>query len=666
MDKEGVNLDRVTYSRNRAWGKNDRHDSPETACADGLRRDASQCILGRLVRPTYPMSSPENFDQTIKVNAPGSGTMVFNRYKLERIIGRGGMGVVWLAMDTKLEREVALKFLPNLVGLDQAAVKELKTETRRGLDLSHPHIIRIYDFVDDDDSAAISMEFVEGQTLSDLRMTRDPVVFSAEELADILPGVCDALDYAHFQRKIVHRDLKPANIMVTKKDRVAKIADFGISRSISDTMSRLSMSQMGISGTLPYMSPQQAMGDRPSPADDIYSLGATIYELLSGKPPFFRGDIATQITSKIPARMEERREELEIKASDRIPKEWEEVIAACLHKDPSLRPPSAGKLLELLGLKGGTSAATQAYSPAATISGKAKTPARSRTPMYAAAAAVLVLGAGAAVYFKSDAKPAAANEASNPVPQREVAQKKSAITESPAPVPAKAEASAPVIAATANPAAAAPPPSSSPTPAMAAAPAVPVPATNTAAMPSAPPTVEAPPDASVVPSSPPAAMPAATNAAVPTTAATPPDPAMIQPPVTEPPNGSWPFEMLFPTPPQAAYSESGRRKLLYQVQGLLKEKQLYSSTQDGKEGKGTHNAIVLFQAKSGLVPNGLLDGPTLKAMALMEEPDDLEWRPSPPVVGSGGSSRKRATVKEDPNFLQRAGKSIGRFFNRDD
>lgn len=142
---------------------------------------------------------------------------------------------------------------------------------------------------------------------------------------------------------------------------------------------------------------------------------------------------------------------------------------------------------------------------------------------------------------------------------------------------------------------------------------------------------------------------------------------MIQPAVTEPPNGSWPFEMLFPTPPQASYSESGRRKLLYLVQGLLKDKQLYSSTLDGKEGKGTHNAIILFQAKNGLVPNGLLDGPTLKAMALLEEPDDLEWRPLPPVGNTGGSyTRRKSAVKEDPNFFQRAGKSIGRFFNRDD
>jgi serine/threonine protein kinase len=615
------------------------------------------------------MSTPDDFDQTIKVKAPGSGTMVFNRYRLDRILGRGGMGVVWLAMDTKLEREVALKFLPSLVGIDSAAVKELKTETRRGLELSHPHIIRIYDFVDDEEAAAISMEFVEGQTLSDLRLTRDPVVFTTEELAEILPGVCDALDYAHFQRKIVHRDLKPANIMVTK-DKVAKIADFGISRSISDTMSRLSMSQMGISGTLPYMSPQQAMGDRPSPADDVYSLGATIYELLSGKPPFFRGDIATQITSKIPARMEDRREELEIKASDRIPKEWEEVIAACLQKDPSLRPPSAGKLLELLGLKSGTTSGAKTFSPGSVGSSGSKKPAQSsRMPVYAAAAAVAILGGGATVYFQNNSKATPAAEAAPKgvaeapaapsTPAKPATEPAPTTTPAPTAAPVVAEVPAPAPATMPTPAAAEPAPApAAAVPAVAAAPAAMPPATEPAPAPAvgapavaAVPALAGGPQMALVENS-----PAAVIAGV-------PNPSMIQPPVSEPPNGSWPIEMLFPTPPQASYSESGRRKLLFKVQGLLKEKSLYSSTQDGKEGKGTHNAIVLFQAKNGLVPNGLLDGPTLKAMALLEEADDAEWKS--PAVASSGSSRKKSSSKEEPNIIQRTGKAIGKLFGRD-
>ena len=147
-----------------------------------------------------------------------------------------------------------------------------------------------------------------------------------------------------------------------------------------------------------------------------------------------------------------------------------------------------------------------------------------------------------------------------------------------------------------------------------------------------------------------------------------PPAVMIQPPVSEPREGYWSIERIFPTPPQATYSEAGRRNLLFQVQRILKEKSLYTSTQDGKEGKGTHNAIILYQAKNGLVPNGLLDGPTLASLALFDKPDDQEWRPAPPSSSaeSGSGFRRRSVPKEDPNFLQRAGKSIGRFFNQDD
>jgi hypothetical protein len=603
---------------------------------------------------SHAPGAADDFDQTIRVRTPAAGSVYFNRYRLTRILGRGGMGVVWLADDLKLERPVALKFLPSLIGLDPTAIKELKTETRRGLELSHPNIVRIYDFVDDDDEAAISMEFVDGKTLSELRATTDHGVFTTEQVAKWLPGICEALDYAHFQRKVVHRDLKPSNIMAIGLDDTAKIADFGIARSISDTMQRLSISQLGVSGTLPYMSPQQAMGERPTPTDDVYSLGATIYELLSGKPPFYRGDIPSQLTSKIPASMIDRREELEIKASDHIPKEWEAVIAACLNKDPNLRPSSAGKLLELLGLRSTTNAITQPFiQPPAHH--------KSRNPVYAAAA-IAVLAAGAAFYFKSTTPeaapavvapattaPAVAAAPTAPVP--EVAPAASAVPSPSVP--------APVIAAVLP---AALPASAIATPDMPAAAPVAPPSANPASAPAPPlpaPPLPAPPTAPGQPVAP--DMPAA---AAPAIAATLPPAPLIQPPVSEPPEGFWSIERIFPTPPQTTFSEAGRRHLLYEVQRVLKEKSLYSSTQDGKEGKGTHNAIILYQAKNGLLPNGLLDGPTLASLALMDKPDEPTWK-SPSSSVAGSSSRRRSTPKEEPNLFQRAGKSIGRFFNRD-
>lgn len=675
---------------------------------------------------TQATGAADDFDQTIKVRTPSSGAVYFNRYRLKRVLGRGGMGVVWLADDLKLERPVALKFLPSLIGLDPAAVKELKTETRRGLELSHPNIVRIYDFVDDEDEAAISMEFVDGKTLSELRATTEHGVFTADQVARWLPGVCEALDYAHFQRKVVHRDLKPSNIMAINHDDTAKIADFGIARSISDTMQRLSFSQLGVSGTLPYMSPQQAMGERPAPTDDVYSLGATIYELLAGKPPFYRGDIPSQLTSKIPSSMLERREELEIKASDTIPKEWEDVIAACLQKDPTMRPPSAGKLLELLGLKSITNVNTQTFvSPTIKAGGKTQpqeTGGQKSHVMVYAAAAVAVVAAGAAIYF-SVSKPvppallpsavtsagaasaAPAKPVAAPTEPAEVKRAPAAPAPTPAPVTAPATAAAqttvvPNTAPTAAPAAvaaapvasmpaatvplaSAPPANTVPAPTVAAvisspgaypagAVTAPMPAGAPGLLPAAP-GVPGQAVAQVMPGSAPVAMvPGAVPAvpgAVPLSGAVQyPPAAMVQPRVSEPPQGFWSIDHIFPTPPQATYSESGRRHVLFEVQRLLKEKSLYNSTQDGKEGKGTHNAIILYQAKNGLVPNGLLDGPTLVSMSMMDKPDDNEWRPPPPPSSgeSGAGFRRRSVPKEDPNFLQRAGKSIGRFFNQDD
>lgn len=725
-------------------------------------------------------SEEVDFDQTVRIKTPGSGMTVFSRYKLERVLGRGGMGVVWLADDLKLERPVALKFLPSLIGLDPAAVKELKTETRRGLELSHPHIVRIYDFVDDEDAAAISMEFVDGKTLSELRMGTEHGVFSVDEVSRWLLGVCDALDYAHFQRKLIHRDLKPANIMLTTKDSVAKIADFGIARSLSDTMSRLSAAHIGTSGTLPYMSPQQAMGERPQPTDDVYSLGATLYELLSGKPPFYRGDLSTQINSKIPPSVQERRQELEISAKEPVPKLWEEAIAACLHKDPAMRPTCAGVLAEMLGLKPATvTVRTGTYAAAAARSTSQK--ARSNAPLLAAAAA-LVVGGGAAAYFMlQPGKTAAPTVAAVPAKGGEPAKKAPATeTQDSKSLPKKADKSDKKSGAESGTTAVADkksgaadsdtPPASAPapkstsgdaTPTVAATPGIgsgdspaPIPAGSaqssagdagtgtTASAPASPPeslpltgpgtgpmtpVISGP--AGVLPGSLPPASPAgltpapgtgtlagsplsptgsltgtvplapgtgvgslplemdpnsATQAALAGTIGqpapgsrpimttppplppgyTPPAEGLVltQPNVPEPADGFWTVQQIFPVLPQANYSEKGKHYLLYRTQSALKEKGLYTATLDGEHGKGTHNAIILFQVRTGLEPNGLLDLPTLAALNLSAEPDKTDW--SAPSSGSsgGGSRRRTSQPKEEPGFFQKTGDTFKKLF----
>ena len=225
-----------------------------------------------------------------------SGQKVFRRYTLVRVLGRGGMGIVWLARDEELEREVALKFIPELMIQDHAVSDKLRRETKRCLELTHPHIVRIHDFVHDERSGCIWMEYIDGETLSNLRVEKEQRVFEPEEIATWISQLCDTLDYAHTRANVIHCDLKPANLMVNQRGNL-KISDFGIALSLSDSVSRLTLEQ-GRSGTLVYMSPQQLNGERSTHLDDIYSLGASIYELLTSKAVLF-GELIGRFASEL-------------------------------------------------------------------------------------------------------------------------------------------------------------------------------------------------------------------------------------------------------------------------------------------------------------------------------------------------------------------------------
>ena len=275
----------------------------------------------------------------------GRGQRVFGRYTLVKVLGRGGMGIVWLARDEELERDVALKFLPDLMIQDRAVFDQLKRETKRCLELTHPHIVRIHDFVHDERSGCISMEYIDGETLSNLRAEKERRVFEPDEIAIWMGQLCDALEYAHTRANVIHCDLKPANLMVNHN---LKISDFGIARSLGDSVSRLTVEQ-GRSGTLLYMSPQQLNGERSTHLDDIYSLGASIYELLTSKPPFYSGNVDRQICERVAPSMTQRRKELDIEPAS-VPRIWEDTVAACLAKDPSRRPQSAAEVAQRLQL----------------------------------------------------------------------------------------------------------------------------------------------------------------------------------------------------------------------------------------------------------------------------------------------------------------------------
>jgi serine/threonine protein kinase len=191
------------------------------------------------------------------------------------------------------------------------------------------------------------MEYVDADTLRNRRTDRPLGFFHPGEIADWMRQLCEALDYAHWQAAIVHRDLKPANLMINRKSQL-KVSDFGISCSLAESLTEHTKGN-AVSGTLLYMSPQQLNGETGSPLDDIYSVGATIYELCTSRTPFYSGDVAGQISTKIAPSMTARRESLGLPIGE-IPENWERTIAACLSKDPGLRPQSAGAIAIGLGL----------------------------------------------------------------------------------------------------------------------------------------------------------------------------------------------------------------------------------------------------------------------------------------------------------------------------
>jgi len=270
------------------------------------------------------------------------------RYQLKKELGRGAMGQVWLAKDTQLDEYVAIKVLPSDVANDAVCLLDLKREVQKSRKLSHDNIIRIHDLIQlPGENPFVSLEFVQGTDLHAIQMNQSDRIFGWEEVKPYVLQLCDALDYAH-ERKIVHRDLKPANIMITN-DGVLKLADFGIAASIADSTGRSSMADV-ISGTPQFMSPQQMLGEAPRASDDIYALGATMYCLLTGRPPFHTGDIAQQAQHITPAPLEQRLTEFGLE--NEVPGYVNDVVMSCLAKDAAARPASVGAIGEWLRTEG--------------------------------------------------------------------------------------------------------------------------------------------------------------------------------------------------------------------------------------------------------------------------------------------------------------------------
>ena len=258
------------------------------------------------------------------------GVFLQNRYEILELIGSGGMSEVYRARCHKLNRFVAIKLLKKEFCQDEEFVRKFKMEAQAAAGLNHPNIVSIYDVVDEDDLHYIVMELVEGITLKEYITKKGHL--DIKESIGIAVQVAQGIGAAH-QRGIIHRDVKPQN-MILAGDGKVKVADFGIARAVTaQTISSQAM------GSVHYISPEQARGEFTDARSDIYSLGITMYEMVTGKLPF-NGDTAVSVAL---AHIEETMVPPET-YNPAIPKSLEQIIIKCAEKDPETEISTAEKL----------------------------------------------------------------------------------------------------------------------------------------------------------------------------------------------------------------------------------------------------------------------------------------------------------------------------------
>jgi serine/threonine protein kinase len=259
-----------------------------------------------------------------------------SHYRIFEQLGQGGMGVVYKAEDTRLRRFVALKFLPDELSRDPQAVERFQREARAASSLNHPHICAVYDVGEHQGRHFIVMELLEGTTL---HHNLSGVPLSVERVVELGIQVADALDAAH-AKGIIHRDIKPANVFITERGQ-AKLLDFGLATAALDVEGRAADATTAgplttpgaVMGTVAYMSPEQVRGEKLDARTDLFSLGAVLYEMATGRRAFpgqASGSVHEAILNRPPIAA--------TRANPEVPARLEEAINKSLEKDRTWEP----------------------------------------------------------------------------------------------------------------------------------------------------------------------------------------------------------------------------------------------------------------------------------------------------------------------------------------
>jgi serine/threonine-protein kinase len=267
----------------------------------------------------------------------GQEKLLNRRYRLDHQQGSGGMAVIYKATDLALGRTVAVKILRPSLTNDHTFLVRFRQEARNVANLSHPNIVTVHDVGQDGNTHYIVMEYVEGQNLKEIIRETSPI--AVNHVLDLAIQICAGIGYAH-RAGLVHADVKPQNILVTNEGKV-KVTDFGIAQALA--MTQPQERQKVVWGSPHYFSPEQAQGEYPTPASDVYSIGIVLFEMLTGNLPFVGTDqqqLALSHIRDMPPSISEM--------NNKVPTDLERIVMKALAKDPNARHRSADVLGRIL------------------------------------------------------------------------------------------------------------------------------------------------------------------------------------------------------------------------------------------------------------------------------------------------------------------------------